>query len=92
MDWFWEATLGWGLVSREANPVEGWNFQFEQTQGDGERQGSLACCSPWGHKESDTTERPISTSKIWDEKRSWEVEPVVKASDVINHTQETKPL
>ena len=31
--------------------------EFEQTRGDGERQGSLACCSPWGHKESDTTER-----------------------------------
>jgi len=24
--------------------------------GDGEGQGSLACCSPWGHKESDVTE------------------------------------
>ena len=24
---------------------------FEQTLGDGEGQGSLACCSPWGHKE-----------------------------------------
>ena len=23
--------------------------------GDGERQGGLACCSTWGHKESDTT-------------------------------------
>jgi len=30
--------------------------EFEETPGDGERQGSLACCSPWGHKESDTTE------------------------------------
>ena len=28
-----------------------------QTPGDSEGQGSLACCSPWGHKESDTTER-----------------------------------
>ena len=26
-----------------------------QTLGDGEGQGSLACCSPWCHKESDTT-------------------------------------
>ena len=26
--------------------------EFEQAQGDGEGQGSLACCSPWGHKES----------------------------------------
>ena len=29
--------------------------EFEQTIGDGEEQGSLACFSPWG-KESDTTE------------------------------------
>ena len=31
--------------------------EFEQTLGDSEGQWSLACCSPWGHKESDTTER-----------------------------------
>ena len=31
--------------------------KFEQTPGDGEGQGSLACCSPWGHKELDMTER-----------------------------------
>ena len=30
--------------------------EFEQTPGDGEGQRSLACCSPWGRKESDTTE------------------------------------
>ena len=30
--------------------------EFEQARGIGDRQGSLACCSPWGHKESDTTE------------------------------------
>ena len=30
--------------------------EFEQTPGDSEEQGSLACCSPWGHKELDTTE------------------------------------
>ena len=30
--------------------------EFEQTQGDSEGQQSLACCSPWGRKESDTTE------------------------------------
>ena len=28
---------------------------FEQVLGDGEGQESLACYSPWGHKESDTT-------------------------------------
>ena len=31
--------------------------EFEQTPEDGEGQGSLACCSPWGHKESDMTEQ-----------------------------------
>ena len=31
--------------------------EFKQAPGDGEGQGSLACCSPWSHKESDTTER-----------------------------------
>ena len=31
--------------------------EFEQTLGDSEGQGSLECCSPWGHAESDTTER-----------------------------------
>ena len=30
--------------------------EFEQTLEDREGQGSLACCSPWGHNESDTTE------------------------------------
>ena len=30
--------------------------EFEQIPGDGEGQGSLTHCSPWGHKESDRTE------------------------------------
>ena len=29
--------------------------EFEQTLGDGEGQGSLACCSPWGHIELEMT-------------------------------------
>ena len=29
--------------------------EFEQTSGDSEGQKSLACCSPWGHKDSDMT-------------------------------------
>ena len=31
-------------------------YEFEQALGDEEGQGSLTCCSPWGRKESDTTE------------------------------------
>ena len=36
--------------------------EFEQALGVGEGEGSLACCSPWGHKESDMTER-LNNSK-----------------------------
>ena len=32
-------------------------YEFQQTLGDSEGQGSLVCCCPWGFKESDTTER-----------------------------------
>ena len=40
----------------------GWHDQldgheFEQTPGVGDGQGGLVSCSPWGHEESDTTER-----------------------------------
>ena len=38
--------------------------EFEQAPGVGDRQGSLVCCSPWGHKELDRTE--------W---LNWTVEP-----------------
>ena len=46
----------------------GWQHQinaleFEQTPGDSEGQRSLACCSPWGHKETDTTEQ-LNNKKI----------------------------
>ena len=47
----------------------GWQHQlngceFEQTAGDGEGQGSLGCCNPWGCKESGTTER--LNNSLWD--------------------------
>ena len=42
--------------------MAGWHHRLdgresEWTLGDGEGQGGLACCSSWGRKESDTTER-----------------------------------
>ena len=44
------------------NEMVGWHHrlnghEFEQAPGDGEGQRSLACCSPWGHRESDKTLR-----------------------------------
>ena len=45
----------------QEDETAGWHHQlngqeFEQTPGDGEGQGSLACYSPRGHKESDMTQ------------------------------------
>ena len=37
------------------HPLNG--HEFEQAPGDGEGQGGLVCCSPWGRKESDTAEQ-----------------------------------
>ena len=37
--------------------------EFEEAPGVGDGQGSLACCSPWGHKESDTAEQLNWTEK-----------------------------
>ena len=47
--------------------IVGWHHQlngheFEQAPGDGEGQGSLACCSPWGRIELDTTEQQENSS------------------------------
>ena len=39
--------------------------EFEQAPGVGDGQGSLACCSPWGHKELDTTEQLNWTEPLY---------------------------
>ena len=44
--------------------------EFEQALGVGDGQGSLACCSPWGHKESDMTER-LKNNKAHQCATSW---------------------
>ena len=54
----------WGQEDKGTTEDEmaGWHHQldgheFGLTPGVGDGQGGLACCHPWGHKESDTTER-----------------------------------
>ena len=47
----------------------GWHYrlnghEFEQTPGDGEGQGGLVCCSPWGCKELDMTEPPNNKGSL----------------------------
>ena len=57
-----DAGIDWRQEEKRATEDEivGWHHQlnghkFEQTLGDSEEQGSLACCSPWGCKELDMT-------------------------------------
>ena len=59
------------VFRQEKGPTEdevvGWHHrlnrhEFEQVPGDGEGQGSLVCCNPWGLKKSDTTDRLNSNS------------------------------
>ena len=38
-------------------------LEFEQALGVGDGQGTLACCSPWGRKESDKTQRMNNDNK-----------------------------
>ena len=59
-----DAGRDWGQEEKGTieDEMVGWHHQlsgheFEQVAGDGDGQGGLACCSPWGCKESDTTER-----------------------------------
>ena len=55
--------------------VVGWHHrfeghEFEQAPGVGDGQGSLVCCNPWGHKDSDMTEQlnrltdPVTESEV----------------------------
>ena len=59
-----DAGKDWGQEEKGMTEDEmvGWHYQldgheFGWTPGDGEGQGSLACCDLWGRKESDTTEQ-----------------------------------
>ena len=59
-----DAGRDWGQEEKgmTENEMAGWHHrldgrEFEWTPGVGDRQGGLACCDSWGHKESDTTER-----------------------------------
>ena len=58
-----DAGKDWGQEEKGTTEDEmvGWHHrlsghEFEQALGVGDGQGGLVCCSPWGHKESDTTE------------------------------------
>ena len=58
----YSSTQIFSFIVLELEKMLGWHHrlngpEFEQAPGEGEGQGSLASCSPWGRKESGTTER-----------------------------------
>ena len=61
----------WGQEEKGAaeDKMVGWHHwlnghEFEQTLGESKGQGSLACCSSWGHKELDTTWQLNSSNEL----------------------------
>ena len=59
------------LGKTESRGRRGWQrmrwlngHEFEETLGVGDGQGGLVCCSPWGHKELDTTEQLNWTESV----------------------------
>ena len=71
-----DAGKDWGQEEKAVTEDEmlGWHHQlsgheFEQAPGDSEGQGSLVCCSLWGHNESDPIEQLISNNKIFLKKK-----------------------
>ena len=70
----------------------GWHHQlngheFKQVRGDGEGQGSLACCSPGGCKESDTTEGLKNNNN--NNKDCFHVSQGIRLRTVANHHYNT---
>ena len=65
-----------------------WLGGYEFEQGDGEGQGSLECCSPWGFKELDTTEWLIAAkSTTWKAqvfKENDTTSPTGKLNEILN--------
>ena len=67
-----DAEKDWGQEEKEMTEDEkvGWHHRlnghgFRWTPGVGDGQGSLACCSSWGHKETDMTEQLNWTEYIY---------------------------
>ena len=54
----------WQIDGETVETVADFIFLGSKITADGEEQGSPDCCSPWGRKESDTTERLNNNNKI----------------------------
>ena len=73
----WKRPWCWERLKEKEGGGRGWmagwhhwlnGHEFEQAPGVADGQGSLLCCSPWGHKELDMTEWLNWTDKSWEKK------------------------
>ena len=91
--WLWERRKVWRKEEKKMTEDEmvGWHHhlkghEFEQTLGDGYGQGNLTWCSPWGCKESDTTERLNNSNKAPMRHRWWDMKGRVSIHALSAHT------
>ena len=73
--WTSDAGEDWGQEEKETTEDEmvGWHhwlngYEFDQAPGDGEGQGSLMCCSPWGHSQTRLSDSTTTTATTNDNK------------------------
>ena len=88
-----DAGKDWGQEGKGAteNEMVGWHHwhnghESEQTPGDSEEQGSLACCSSWGHRESDMTWQLNNNTRI-----KWNLSQGYKDSIISTNQCDTPP-
>ena len=80
-----DAGKDWGQEEKRASEDEmaGWHHwcngsELGQTSGDGEGQGGLACCSPWGLKQLDTTGQVNNNDNRENQDYIWSEKPKFK--------------
>ena len=96
-----DAGRDWGQEEKGTTEDEmvGWHHRldgqgFEWTPGVGDGQGGLACCSPWGRRESDTTEWLNWTGEnlYWDRPIVWELSPFLGDWFRLEHIMWFQPM
>ena len=65
---------------------------MSKLQGVGDRQGGLACCSPWGRKESDTPERPNDNNRKSLFSSTALMRPACRSNGTVHATSRTRYL
>ena len=89
-----DAGKDWGQEEKGTTEDEmvGWHhwlnwYGFGWSPGVGDGQGGMACCSPWGHKELDTTEQLNWTDMLLERKAMTNLYSILKSRDITLSTK-----